>query len=108
MAVSGLGPPAGRGKLRARLVRRRGAELPRVSTKRYAGVRRKVRRIPVGGPVASDAIGYSDVGRICHFGIDRQRPDVIIATGGNWQGETLRGRFRLVRLAVWRGPGVLK
>jgi hypothetical protein len=32
--------------------------------------------------VDTGSIGYSDEGRICHFGIDRQRPDAIIATGG--------------------------
>jgi hypothetical protein len=45
-----------------------------------------VKRIPDGDPVATGAMGYSDEGRICHFGIDRQRQDVIIATGGTGQG----------------------
>jgi len=92
----------------APLVRRHGAALRRVSTKRFGSARRMVRRIRFAGPVATGAIGYPEEGRIGHFGIDRQHQDVIIATGGTGQSEPLRGRFRLMRLAVWRGPGVLK
>lgn len=53
--------------------------------------------------MATGAVGYSDDGRICRFGIDRQRQDAIIATGGTWQDQAFRRRFRLTRVAVRRG-----